>query len=242
MIRICLDLFAELLPVGVHNAVSAYENRRNELVNYEVSNLREMTQLLNRYTRETSRSVVNILINRSYVHSVLASLNLPAAIEDTSGTEIPQSLLEKATYVRDAGGIRALEASMKELPDLLQRNKELLDEVNPLRVCRCACFVDTYYVFYLQSERMLQEERESDNQLREQFKERWKRIPSARLTEQFTVNLQKYREIINNAVAADKVNAERRPFSSFLLNGPLRTGGPRKIREPQGRNGNFKLG
>ncbi|XP_020281444.1 programmed cell death 6-interacting protein [Pseudomyrmex gracilis] len=160
------DLFAELLPVPVHQALSTFENRRNELVNYEVSNLREMTQLLN---------------------SVLASLNLPAAIEDTSGTEIPQSLLEKASYVRDAGGIQALEASMKDLPDLLQRNKELLDE----------------------SERMLNEECDSDNQLREQFKERWKRTPSARLTEQFTSNIQKYRDIINNAVSADKVVREK---------------------------------
>ncbi|XP_011173497.2 programmed cell death 6-interacting protein isoform X1 [Solenopsis invicta] len=160
------DLFVELLPLNVRHALSAYENRRNELVNYEISNLREMTQLLN---------------------SVLASLNLPAAIEDTSGTEIPQSLLDKAVRVRESGGINALEASMRELPDLLQRNKELLDE----------------------SERMLQEERESDDQLREQFKERWKRTPSARLTEQFTNNLQKYREIINNAVSADKVVREK---------------------------------
>ncbi|XP_011862723.1 PREDICTED: programmed cell death 6-interacting protein isoform X2 [Vollenhovia emeryi] len=160
------DLFAELLPLNVRHALSAYENRRNELVNYEISNLREMTQLLN---------------------SVLASLNLPAAIEDTSGTEIPQSLLDKALHVRESGGINALEVAMRELPDSLLRNKELLDE----------------------SERMLQEERDSDNQLREQFKERWKRTPSARLTEQFTSNLHKYREIINNAVTADKVVREK---------------------------------
>ncbi|KAK2582526.1 hypothetical protein KPH14_004820 [Odynerus spinipes] len=160
------DLFAELLPVSVHQALSSYEIRRNELVNTEISKLREMTQVLN---------------------SVLASLNLPAAIEDTSGTELPQSLLEKANYVREAGGLSSLEAAMKELPELLQRNKELLDE----------------------SERMLQEERESDDQLREQFKERWTRISSARLTEQFVVNARKYREIINNAVSADKVVREK---------------------------------
>lgn len=68
----------------------------------------------------------------------MASLNLPAAIEDTSGTEIPQSLLEKALYVRNAGGIQALEIAMKELPDLLQRNKELLDEVK-----------NVYFLMYL---------------------------------------------------------------------------------------------
>ncbi|XP_053980458.1 programmed cell death 6-interacting protein [Hylaeus volcanicus] len=160
------DLFADLLPVSVHQALSSYEVRRNELVNSEISKLREMTQVLN---------------------SVLASLNLPAAIEDTSGTELPQSLLEKAQYVKEAGGINGLENAMKELPDLLQRNKELLDECD----------------------RMLKEERESDDQLREQFKERWSRIPSTRLTEQFTVNLRKYREIINNAVSADKTIREK---------------------------------
>lgn len=126
------------MPVGVHHALSSYENRRNELVNYEVSNLREMTQLLNRYIHKVTiyckiiriLSLLLALFNKfRNMHSVLASLNLPAAIEDTSGTEIPQSLLDKALYVRDAGGIRALEAAMKELPDLLQRNKELLDEV-----------------------------------------------------------------------------------------------------------------
>lgn len=160
------DLFAELLPVRMHQALSSFEVRRNEVVNAEISVLREMTQVLN---------------------SVLTSLNLPAAIEDTSGIELPQSLLEKAQYIKEAGGIAALERAMKDLPDLLQRNKELLDECD----------------------RMLQEERESDDQLREQFKERWTRIASNRLTEQFTVNLRKYREIINNAVTADKMVREK---------------------------------
>ncbi|XP_034935914.1 programmed cell death 6-interacting protein [Chelonus insularis] len=160
------DLFADLLPVPVHQALSSYEVRRNELVNTEISKLREMTQVLN---------------------TVLASLNLPAAIEDTSGTEVPQSLLEKAQFVRDSGGIKALERAMNELPDLLQRNKDILDE----------------------TEKMLKEERESDNQLREQFKERWNRISSAKLTEQFTNNAQKYRTIIDNAVAADTTIREK---------------------------------
>ncbi|XP_011303254.1 programmed cell death 6-interacting protein [Fopius arisanus] len=163
------DIFEELLPVGVHQAMSSYEIRRNDLVNCEISKLREMTQVLN---------------------TVLASLNLPAAIEDTSGTEIPQSLLEKANYVRSAGGITALESAMNELPDLLQRNKDILDE----------------------TEKMLTEERDSDNQLREQFKERWTRIPSDKLTQQFTVNAQKYRAIIDNAVAAD--STVRQKFES----------------------------
>lgn len=69
-----------------------------------------------------------------YAYSVLASLNLPAAIEDMSGTEIPQSLLDKALRVRESGGIKTLEVSMRELPDLLQRNKELLDEVKILYI------------------------------------------------------------------------------------------------------------
>lgn len=59
----------------------------------------------------------------------MASLNLPAALEDTSGNSLPQSLVDKASSVRDNGGIRELERLIQELPDLLQRNKDILDEV-----------------------------------------------------------------------------------------------------------------
>lgn len=76
---------------------------------------------------------------------MLASLNLPAAIEDTSGTELPQSLLEKANYVREGGGKAILEASMKELPELLQRNQELLDEVNMKFYCN---YFNDYLIAY----------------------------------------------------------------------------------------------
>jgi programmed cell death 6-interacting protein len=64
-----------------------------------------------------------------FCFSVLASLNLPAALEDTSGNSLPQSLVDKALSVRSNGGIQVLERMMRELPDLLQRNKDILDEV-----------------------------------------------------------------------------------------------------------------
>jgi len=65
----------------------------------------------------------------SAVYSVLASLNLPAAIEDVSGGGgVPQSLLDKAAAVRQNGGITGLAQLINDLPSLLQRNKEILDE------------------------------------------------------------------------------------------------------------------
>jgi len=67
------------------------------------------------------------------VCSVLASLNLPAAIEDLSGSGgVPQSVLDKAAAVRETGGAAALNRLINELPVLLQRNKEILDEARLL--------------------------------------------------------------------------------------------------------------
>ena len=61
---VIVDLFEKVVPLAVHGAMMSFENRKVEMVNMEIGRLREATQLIN---------------------SVMASLNLPAAIEDLSG-------------------------------------------------------------------------------------------------------------------------------------------------------------
>ena len=54
-------------------------------------------------------------------------MNLPAALEDLSGgKEIPASLLEKSGAVREKGGLGHLRQLFDDLPQLLQRNEEIL--------------------------------------------------------------------------------------------------------------------
>ena len=65
----------------------------------------------------------------------MASKNLPAAIEDTSGSELPESIREKAEAVQEAGGISSVEKMFYNLPGLLQTNREILDEVGT----ECGC-------------------------------------------------------------------------------------------------------
>jgi len=76
-----------------------------------------------------SRDWLKQCVIRLSVYSILASLNLPAAIEDLSGGGgVPQSLLDKAAMVRQNGGSASLTQLINDLPVLLQRNREILDE------------------------------------------------------------------------------------------------------------------
>ncbi len=81
------------------------------------------------------------------------------------------------------GAIDMLKQLIVELPSLAVRNKEILFE----------------------AELLLKEERESDDQLKTQFKDRWNRIPSHILTKVFAQNITTHKGIIESASAADIV-------------------------------------
>ncbi|XP_054162646.1 programmed cell death 6-interacting protein-like [Oppia nitens] len=163
------DMFEKLLPLGIQQAVNKLELKKQEVVNTEVASLREMTQTMN---------------------AILVSLNLPAAIEDSSGSDVPKSLIDKSSAVRAKGGIEMIQKLINELPELLQRNKEILDE----------------------NERALNVEEESDDNLRTQFKERWTRTPSSKLNQNWKEHIAKYRSILQNAIEAD--NKVKQKFSA----------------------------
>ena len=76
------------------------------------------------------------------VSSVLASLNLPAALEDLSGAKVPQSVTDKAKQIQDLGGVARIDSLIAGLPDLLTRNREILDEVGGYRWC-CMCVFES---------------------------------------------------------------------------------------------------
>ncbi|XP_075265967.1 programmed cell death 6-interacting protein-like isoform X2 [Convolutriloba macropyga] len=154
------DIFGAITPLAVTSAMEFFKQKKTELVSVEVAKLREANDTLN---------------------GVLASLNLPAALEETRSGELPASLWEKASKLQSQGGIDNVTRRITDLPELLERNKEILDE----------------------SVRLLREEREQDEKLRNQYKQKWNRTPSEQLTKQLTDDQTKYLALLQRSKEAD---------------------------------------
>ncbi|KAG7499878.1 programmed cell death 6-interacting protein isoform X1 [Solea senegalensis] len=160
------DLFEKMVPMAVQQSMSIYSQRKAETVNRLVGSLREATNLCN---------------------GVLASLNLPAALEDLSGDSVPQSIAEKARSIVQQGGLQSIEQLIKDLPELLTRNREILDE----------------------SLKMLDDEETTDNELRAKFNQRWNRTPSGDLYKPLRAEGANFRNVLDKAVQADQVVRDR---------------------------------
>lgn len=155
------DLFDGLLPLRVQQAWQKLEARKQEIAGAEVGSIQEATTTLN---------------------GILASLNLPASLEDAPGVDLPQSLQDKSKYVRQKGGVNYVSKLIGELPELLRRNMEILDEI----------------------EQSLKNEERRDDTEREKFgKDKWTRTPSNVLNKAWKDYVEKYRNIVKNAVQAD---------------------------------------
>ncbi|CAN9503965.1 unnamed protein product [Ophioblennius macclurei] len=160
------DVFEKMVPMAVQQSMGIYGQRKAETVNRLVGTMREATNLCN---------------------GVLASLNLPAALEDLSGDSIPQSIAEKARSIVQQGGLQSIEQLIKDLPELLTRNREILDE----------------------SLKMLDNEETTDNELRSKFNQRWNRTPSGDLYKPLRTEGANFRSVLDKAVQADQVVRDR---------------------------------
>ncbi|XP_063674681.1 programmed cell death 6-interacting protein-like isoform X3 [Bolinopsis microptera] len=160
------DVFNKLVPLNVQQAATMYASRKDHLIHLEITKLREATNQLN---------------------NAMNQMNLPAAIEDLGGKEIPVSLIEKSGDVRTKGGLMSLRQSFDELPQLLQRNEEIITETL----------------------KELNAEEASDKHLRGTFGAKWNRTKSEDLTKSFKDQGDKYQSILTNARNADKIVREK---------------------------------
>ena len=69
------------------------------------------------------------ILSGALLPRLLSDKNLPAAIEDVSGNQVPDSIKEKSEQIRAQGGLDAIQSKIYELPELLDRNSEIIREV-----------------------------------------------------------------------------------------------------------------
>merc|ERR1711892_810565 len=155
------DLFEAVVPIQVHEASQAFDQAKKTKVDGEIERVRALTTDLN---------------------GVMRSLHLPEAIEATTGTGIPNSILQKAAEIRVKGGLSKIEEMSAANPACLLRNREISDE----------------------AKRILTEESTQDNEMRARFGASWTRKPSGELTKTLRAELNKYEMILGKAMAADE--------------------------------------
>ncbi|XP_065185382.1 programmed cell death 6-interacting protein-like [Sycon ciliatum] len=155
------DAFEGLVPLQVHQAATEFENKRKSCVQQLCMRAKEATQNMN---------------------SELANMNLPAALEDTTGTEVPASVLEKSQGMQAAGGWQPLYDKIKALPDNLQRNVDILNDMTG----------------------SLDTEEQEDEKLRARFAGKWNRTESKKLTDNFRQEINKFNTFLSSARSADE--------------------------------------
>ncbi|RNA03112.1 programmed cell death 6-interacting -like [Brachionus plicatilis] len=122
------------------------------------------------------------------LNAALITWDLPAAIEDAAAkSDIPQLIIKKSQMIKQKGGIARIDSIAAELPPLLQRNTEILNE----------------------TKRSLEEEETFDNELRSQMRGNWNRTASAQLTKHLHSEIRQYEGIIQSAIKSNKLIEEK---------------------------------
>ncbi|CAH8536533.1 unnamed protein product [Heterobilharzia americana] len=160
------DYFVDLLPVAVTEALNTAKGVRASLVEGEVCRLREASTKLN---------------------EILASYNLPAALQLTGSAVIPDTLLTKAACIRRDGGAGKLYEQLTSIPECVQRNKEIIQA----------------------EQTSLDSEEASDNNLRAQYGECWRRKRSSELTMAWRSDIQKCLNLLEQTTKTDASLLER---------------------------------
>ena len=98
-------------------------------------------------------------------------------------SKVPQSLLDKSQIIREYGEINKINNAIADLPKMLQRNIEILEE----------------------GKKLLEEEERSDTNNRNIMNDNWTRTPSGQLTESLNSEIKHYEKLINNAANGNKI-------------------------------------
>ena len=166
-------LFDMLLPITVFKSLAEFDIKMNALKTNELDKLNEASKLLNQ---------------------TLSSLNLPAALEEVSGNELPISLKDKSSSVQLAGGINAISIAYDGFHDLANKTISIIDECQYL----------------------LAEKKDAEAKLKLKFGDDWSRVSFDQIDKHLET-IEKYRTCVNNAsLTDDLVNKKIETHKVFL--------------------------